>query len=220
MENESEDFYEIAKEIVNVFGKIFAARPYIAVLDALGNVRHIDEPLSESHLNFVQDFVRKSCNLLKVGDYSFPLGGINLGFFKISEKAVIVLYTTKGFTGQLLAFKARMHDWSQKIDELIGEIDVQAETIAEAVTPQAAETTEIKPPVETKKYFRDFPILIKDLTGKEKFPMEVAQVLNLCDGKHSIEDICMELEFNIIHVKDILAVHEKKKWIKIKRVLG
>ncbi|MHA1130628.1 MAG: hypothetical protein ACTSQI_06585 [Candidatus Helarchaeota archaeon] len=225
MQDEQEYFYQITKEIQDVFGKIFATRPYIAILDGLGNILHIDEPLSNQHLNFIQEFVQKNFSFLKVGDYSFPLGGINLGFFKVSPKAIICLYTSKGLSGQLLAFKARMHEWSAKIDEKIGDLSIPTKSIfseskQEEVKSVEPATTAPKPALGMKKGFRDVPVLIKKLRGKEKFPIEVAQVLNLCDGKHSIEEICMKTNYNIVKVKDILYEYEKKKWIKHKRILS
>ncbi|HUX99215.1 MAG TPA: hypothetical protein VMV49_06640 [Candidatus Deferrimicrobium sp.] len=218
MQDEKDYLYAISNEIVNIFGRIFATKPYIAILDGIGNIHHVDEPFSE-HLEFIKDFVNKNFKFLQVGDYSFPLGGVNLGFFKISPKAVIVLYTTKGFIGQLLAFKARMHEWSQKIDEVIGDINIPVESVQNIVSEES-KLIEERAAIKKRKLLRDVPILIKKISGKEKFSIDTAQVLNFCDGENSIEDICMTSNYNIVKVKEILWELEKKKWIAIKRLLG
>ncbi len=214
---EEEHFYQIASEIVKVFGKIFATRPYISIIDATGKIHYIDEPLSKQHLGFIEDFVKTNFKYMKVGEYSVPLGSINLAFFKISIKAIIAIYTQKGFTGQLLAFKTRMHDWSGKIDDILGEI----------VIPSKIEPKESKPiksstpaPVKHGTVAKKVPTLIKKLTGKEKFSIESASILQFCDGKRSVTEICEATSLPKVKVNQTLGELQRKGWIKFKRVLS
>ncbi len=211
-------FELIAKDIGTVFGKVFATKPYIAILNALGAIMFIDQEISDHYLEFIRNF---NFTFLNVGDYSLPLGGVNLAFFRVSERAIVVIYTKMGFTGQLLAFKSRMYEWAPKIDELIGEITCPTmRSIQNAPVEPAPAIIESAPSTEKKgKGFREFPVLTRKLDGKEKFPLEVAQVLHSCDGKHSIEEICQESNIPRIKVKDILQEYQKKKWIELKRIL-
>lgn len=217
MSAEEDPFYPIASEIVKVFGKIFATRPYLSIIDATGKIHYIDEPLSKQHLGFIQDFVKTNFKYMKVGEYSVPLGSVNLAFFKISLKAVITIYTKKGFTGQLLAFKTRMHEWSGKIDDVLGEVEIPSEIEPTESEPIESKEVEV---VKRGKISKKVPSLVKKLTGKEKFSLESASILQFCDGKRSVEEICKETNIPKIKVNQILAELQKKRWIKFKRVLS
>ena len=213
-----ESFYEIAKEIVNIFGKIFAARPYIAILDANGNIFFKEDQL-KAHIDYIQNFVKANFNLLEVGDHSLPLGGVNLAFFKVSPKAIIVIYITKGFTGQLLAFRSRMQEWSAKIDELIGPITLLQDLSPAPKKEIIAESSQSGSGTLTQSLKR-LPMLVKKLDGKEKFPIEVATILQFCDGKHSVEEICEKTSYPKVKVNQIISEYQKKKWVDLKKVMA
>lgn len=215
MSKESESFYKIAKEIANIFGKIFASRPYIAIVDATGKVLFKEDQLN-THLEYIQNFVKANFNLLHVGDHSLPLGGVNLAFFKVSPKAIIVIYITKGFTGQLLAFRSRMQEWSPKIDELIGDVVMPSTPVQEV--PETVERAQSRTATAPQS-FRKLPVLTKKLDGKEKFPIEVATVLQFCDGKHSVEEICEKTNYLKVKINQILVEYQKKKWLDFKKVM-
>ena len=215
MSKESESFYKIAKEIANIFGKIFASRPYIAIVDATGKVLFKEDQLN-THLEYIQNFVKANFNLLHVGDHSLPLGGVNLAFFKVSPKAIIVIYITKGFTGQLLAFRSRMQEWSPKIDELIGDVVMPSTPVQEE--PEMVERAQSRTATAPQS-FRKLPVLTKKLDGKEKFPIEVATVLQFCDGKHSVEEICEKTNYLKVKINQILVEYQKKKWLDFKKVM-
>jgi hypothetical protein len=218
-----EQFYTIAKEIVTVFGKSFASRPYIAILDALGTIHYMDKKSFETHINFIQDFVKNNFNLLKVGDHSLPLGGINLAIFKVSEKAAIAILTSKGYSGQLLAFKPEMFNWSLKIDALIGDIDLPKSNpkIPDTVPPSPASkpTPSTPAPKKKTKLSKKIPFLLKELGKKTKLPMEALRIFQFCDGQHSVDEICAEAKLPKVKVNQILLEYSKKKWIEIKKVI-
>ena len=220
-ENENA-FHEIAKEISTKFGKLLGTHVYIAIIDGAGFIYYLDSPLDKLS-EFIQNFVETNFTLLNVGEHSLPLGGINLAFFKISRRAVIVLHTLKGRSGQLLAFKSNMFDWTKRVDELIGEINlpspsIQIQDVADEIEP------EILPPAfpgkDKPKRLKTIPILKKKLSGKEKFPLEVARILQYCDGNRSIEDICEETNYSRSKVDRVIRDYRKKKWIDIKRILS
>ena len=220
MAKKLESFYDICHEIESIFGKIFAARPYIAIIDALGIV-HYTEPQLDPHIAYIQNFIKANFSLLQVGDHSIPLGGVNLAFFKVSGKAVIVIFTQKGFTGQLLAFKSRMHEWSQKIDELIGDLVIPITPISVPAEgkPEVLDSAPSGSVVSLTHNFKKIPVLMKQLDGKEKFPIEVATILQFCDGKHSVEEICERTTYPKVKVNQIITEYQKKKWLDLKKVL-
>lgn len=218
-----DSFFEIAKDISTTFGTLLGVRPYIGIIDAMGTVHYSDTELEE-YMEFAQNFARSNFYLLNTGDHSLPLGGINLAFFKISEKSIIVLYTKKGRSGQLLSFKAKMFDWQQRIDGLIGDIIVPPPPIQVTDSPSQIElepgVIEADQEVQTKaRGLRTIPVLIKQLTGKEKFPIDVATILQYCDGNYSIDDIVKETNYPRLQVDNVIRLYQKKKWIDIKRVL-
>ncbi|MDD1779315.1 MAG: hypothetical protein LUQ65_14200 [Candidatus Helarchaeota archaeon] len=220
MTKKLESFYDIASTIESIFGKVFAARPYVAIIDAQGNVMYTESQLAP-HLTYIQNFIKANFNLLNVGDHSIPLGGVNLAFFKVSPKAVIAMFTQKGFTGQLLAFRPRMHEWSQKIDELIGEgaTPVTPYCAPAEGEPEVLGSASSDPTGETVQNFKKVPVITKQLTGKEKFPLEVATILQFCDGKNSIEEICEKADLSKVKVNEVLTEYQKKKWLELKKVL-
>ncbi|MHA1130655.1 MAG: hypothetical protein ACTSQI_04810 [Candidatus Helarchaeota archaeon] len=214
-------FYEIVKDISSLCGTIIGTRPYVGIIDGSGTIHYRDDPLEE-YIEFIKNFCVSNFHLLNVGDHSLPLGGINLAFFKISEKAVVILYIKKGRSGQLLAFKAHMDKWTSKINELIGEITILSPSIqiqpgAEEPEPEIFEAQQISKP--QSRGLRTIPILMRKLTGKEKFPLDVATVFQYCDGEHSIEEICQLTDYPRLKVDNIIRIYQKKKWVEVKRML-
>ncbi len=210
-----DSFYEIAKEI-NELGTMLATRLYVAIVDGAGVIKYIDAML-DAYKVFIETFVRENFSLLNIGDHSLPLGGVNLAFFKVSQKSMIVLYMVKGLSGQLLSFKARMYDWTNRIDGLIGEVALQPaiqplDSVAEIEEP------EVQPSQPKSKGVKTVPLLIKEI-GKERFPLEVAQILQYCDGKHSTEEIAQITTYSQLKVESIIREYQKKKWVEIKRAL-
>ncbi|NVM27882.1 MAG: hypothetical protein HWN65_03485 [Candidatus Helarchaeota archaeon] len=66
--------------------------------------------------------------------------------------------------------------------------------------------------------FKDLPVLNKKLS-EQKISFEAGQILKFCDGKHTIEEICYETDYNKLKVKEVIREYQRKKWIEIKRVL-
>jgi len=60
---------------------------------------------------------------------------------------------------------------------------------------------------------------MKEMTGKEKFKIDTAKVLELCDGTNSIEEIAEKTNLPKLKVDMIIKQFEKKGWIKISRVI-
>jgi len=213
-----EDFYTIVKEIASVFGQLLISRPYFSIIDALGTIHYMDEPFG-AYSEFIQNFVVSNFHLLNVGDHSFPLGGVNLAFFKLSSKTMIVIHTQKGPSGQLLSFKSKILDWGPRFDKLIGEIAPVVPTIQISEFSGEAEPAIITETSKDKAGLKTVPFLVKNLTGKEKFPIEEAQILQYCDGKHALESICEETGYPRLKIDEIIRRYQKKKWIEIRRVI-
>jgi len=234
LESAKPDTYEaIAKDILANIGKLLATRPYIAITDAKGTIQYTDAPL-EIYAKFIQSFVNDNFHLLQIGDHSLPLGGVNLAFFKMSSKSMVILYTVRGVTGQLLSFKARMPEFQARIDQLIGGLieiptPIQEPHIYSPLGPSVS--ADIRSTVSktlnstgavasaTKAGLKTVPFLMRKLTGKEKFPLEDAQILQFCDGTNGLEDICAKTGYNRLKVDEVIRDYQKKKWIELKRIV-
>ncbi|TFF89303.1 MAG: hypothetical protein EU549_01115 [Promethearchaeota archaeon] len=208
----SEDgFYPIMKNISSQLGRSMGARPYIALIDASGKLRYLDEGLNE-YKDYMVKFTENNFTLLKVGDHSLPLSGTNLVFFKPSEIFILAIHTKKGAIGQLLSFKNMMYDFTQKIEPLIGEI-----------SPIYLEEKREKQKAEEKKKKlkpRHVVTTTNKLNRSKKFSLAETKILDLCDGNHSINDICNETSYSKLKVDSIIKKFKKKGWIEEKTIIG
>ena len=207
-------FYPVVTEIIAELGPILSTRPYVAIVDFKGEFKYTETEF-ERYSEFITNFVRANFGLLAIGDHSMPISGTNLAFFKISRKALIVIYIKKGLIGQLLVFKARMMNYQSKIDGLIPEeppeVAVPSLTVQES--PSAAAPAPTPEPEEPKA--KVIPVLLKKIGKKAKFPLQEVVMLNYCDGKNSVTDIMNEGNIKKEALWVILDKYKKKGWIKI-----
>jgi len=70
-----------------------------------------------------------------------------------------------------------------------------------------------------EKGVKMIPTLSKILSNKKNLSTEELKILELCDGKHSIDEICAILQYPKLKVADIIRIHQKKKWIEVNRVI-
>ncbi|NVM03395.1 MAG: hypothetical protein HWN67_13775 [Candidatus Helarchaeota archaeon] len=223
---ESEPFYDLVEEIENYLGYLLGVRVYTAISNENGEIKFArDDFIKENMIPFITNFVQTNFSLLGVGDHSFPMSNKSIGFFKISEKSMIILYAKGVKLGSLLAFKTKMFNYAPKIDEKIGEITKitikrKVEITKEiTISKESAPSPSDKPQYAqvTSKKFARLPRLIKELTGREKFPINDVKVLRLCDGKHTIKDIIKETKISRLAVESVIRNYQKKKYISLKR---
>ena len=87
------------------------------------------------------------------------------------------------------------------------------------ITPEIVIQSTETPTKTIKKGVKMVPILKKKLSSKEKFSVEGARILGLCDGRHSVDDICEETKYSRLKVNDVIREHQKKDRIEVKRIL-
>ncbi|MHA1263838.1 MAG: double zinc ribbon domain-containing protein [Candidatus Helarchaeota archaeon] len=189
------DLVQMIKENI---GRLLGANVSVAIVDSAAEIKYIDEEITDFK-DFIISFAKGNFDLLSIGDHSLPLSGTNIAFFKVSEKALIILNSSKGPVGQLLAFKGRMNKYSAIIDELLEK------------GPEPEEKALSKAAVRV-------PVLTVSIANK-KFGMEEAKVLHLVNGENTISDICEKTGLPQLKVDEILRKYQKKKWIKLKRVI-
>ena len=206
------EFYDISREIASELGALLTVRPYCAIVNANGEICYIDSELEE-YSDLIKDFLATTYPMLKVGDHSVPLSGINMIFFKISEKAMVILHTKKGALGQLLAFKPIMHKYIPRIDSNIGDIKKPIEEEIE----KAPVKEQVKVEVQKRKS-KFVPLLVKDL-GDTKIPIEHATILNLCNGENDVEYIMKESNKTRLYINQIIRQYQKQGFIKLKKAV-
>ncbi|MHA1266049.1 MAG: hypothetical protein ACTSRS_12525 [Candidatus Helarchaeota archaeon] len=211
--SDQDAFYQIANSIISELGPILSTRPYVAIVDFMGNFRYI-EPELEQYSEFITNFIRYNFQLLEIGDHSMPISGTNLAFFKVSKKALIVIFMKKGLIGQLLVFKARMLKYQDTIDSLILEVPPE-EPVAAASLIEEPSVMAPPPPEPAAPKAQVIPVLLKKIGKKQKFPLKEVVILNYCDGQNSIEDIMREGNLDRKSLWEILDKYKKKGWIKI-----
>lgn len=196
---------EITKlpELINVIkadvGRLLGGDVTVAIVNSAADIKYIDAEIQD-FTDFIISFTKGNFELLSIGDHSLPLSGTNIAFFKVSAKSLVILNSSKGPVGQLLAFKGRMGKYSAKIDELLESAPAAAE---EKVPAKAAARV---------------PVLTVSISNK-KFAMEEAKVLHLVNGQNTITDICARTKLPQLKVDEILRKYQKKKWIKLKRLI-
>lgn len=229
LESKEELFSQLVKDMLISIAEVITTRAYISIVDALGNFQYLDTPVFDEYLCFIQNYVQENFQALPVGECTIPFGGIALGFFKISEKAIVIIFLQKGPSAQLFALKTKLLDWAQKIDELVGELDyLEISTDIEQPIVQQPESEENQKPFlldpssnssDTGSRRRKVvPLLIKPLNGKEKLPLEEINVLQYCDGIISLEEISRKLLYSLPKINKIIRKYEKKDWVKVQRI--
>ncbi|MHA1312154.1 MAG: hypothetical protein ACTSWR_12480 [Candidatus Helarchaeota archaeon] len=216
--SEEQLFYEINKDITNKLGSLMFSRPYIGIIDANGKFRYMSNELIP-YKDYIINFTIKNFNLLQLGDYSIPIGGVNLAFFKPDNNFLIIIHSKKGPIGQLLAFKKIMNEFSQKISSLIGEISSISNELQIDETTTVKKVEEPKKVVKHRSRARKVPFLMKEITNKEKFKIDTAKILELCDGTNSVDDIAQKIKLPKLKVEMIIRQLQKKGWVNIHRVI-
>lgn len=226
LDEKEEQFIALSREIMTALREIIVTRTYLAIVDAMGTLHYVESSsIFDQYLYFIRSYTRDNFHLLNIGDYSLPFGGINLGFFKVSQKALVILYAPKGPAGQFLPFKNFMAKWANRVDQLIGDLDY------DSISPEFQEIVPESPlelqkpdqpsemPLKKEQYTIRLPILKIKLTEKEKFPLKDMQILQLCDGKHTIEDICKKTNSPQLKVDLTIREYQKKKLIELRRIV-
>lgn len=233
LDEKEEQFIALTREIQTALRETLVTRAYVAIADAVGTVHFVESTsIFDQYLYFIKSYTHDNFSLLNIGDYSIPFGGVNLAFFKVSQKALIILYAPLGPVGQFLSFRNMAKKFAGRVDDLIGSIDYDriSSECAEPESPEPpAVPEEISVPLTEvmdlplkkpqQQYTVRFPILKIKLTDKVKFPLNDMQVLQYCDGNYSIEEIVKKTKFPQLKVDMILRDYQKKNLVEIKRVV-
>jgi len=205
--------YDIIRSIKKELIQFTSVRPYLAVIDGLSTIHYMDEDI-ESFREFITTFNDTSFGILGVGDHSLPIGRENLLFLKLSPKFLLIIYTKKGKIGELIRVKTKLNDYISVIDTKIGDIDlskVKSTIFAEKVEEQD-EKTKMK-----SKILSVFPSVNQEQIEKEKFPIDEARVLRLCNGETAVEEIMEKTGKTRIFISKIINKYKKKGFLKLVR---
>ncbi|MHA1269090.1 MAG: hypothetical protein ACTSPY_04825 [Candidatus Helarchaeota archaeon] len=225
---QNQDLFPIVKGMSSKLGATLGVRVYVAITDNSGKICYIDDELKK-YLNLITTFVKYNFNLLQVGDHSIPLSGSNIIFVKISNRALVVLYTKKGLVGQLLSFKKYIDEYLQPIDNVLKaagtpelvletpELKVETpEKVIPVETDQRSEVVLEKKVYKRKKYKNIIPKIRKKIPSNLKLKLEESAILNLCnEGKSISEMINLSDNLTTSTIKKVFAKFIESKWIDI-----
>ncbi len=206
------DWYSIKQEITNSLADA-GFRVYVSIADIYGNTKTMDEQL-EPFEDIIKRSINININFIGVGDYAIPLSSKNLMIFKISEKSIVVLFANKGNVAQLLSFKKNIKYFAEQIDQLIGDVELPAGQIPEAVpAPEVVKKPIAVPPTQIfgKEMPIFYPLLNKKIGDKIKATVEEIGILHLCDGQHSFLDIVQLTKQSAVPAFDFLCKQMKNK---------
>ena len=205
--------YDIIRSIKKDISQFSSVRPYLAVIDGMSTIHYMDEDL-ESFREFITNFNDTSFGILGVGDHSLPIGRENLLFLKLSPKFLLIIYTKKGKIGELIRVKSKLNNYIQGIDNHIGDIDLskaKSTTFAERVGKED-EKAKLK-----SKILSIYPSVNQDQIEKQKFPIDEARVLRLCNGETPIVEIMEKTGKTRIFINKIINKYKKKGFLKLVR---
>ena len=203
----STDYSQLARELSLDFGTSIHTKPYIGFFDYYGNILYMDKSL-DKYVQLASDFVNNNFKLMSVGDHSIPFSGANLVLFKITSKAVAIIYTLKGFTAQLLSFK-------NYIPQIAPLFKFNLKDLPE---PDHQEilidvTDDIKEEIDDKK-FKVYPVFTEKIGKKDKFSIEEMAVIQHCDGKNDLREVISKSKYDREIVFQLLEKFIDKKKIK------
>lgn len=105
------------------------------------------------------------------------------------------------------------------LDDLISEkTQTQTQTQSTEVQSTAAEAAPAPAPRLSTKKVQRVPKLIRDLTSKDKFPIEEIQVLQACDGYRNFKEISEKTDIPQLRVEELVKKYTKKGLLKLKRI--
>ncbi|NHI92361.1 MAG: hypothetical protein EAX96_07640 [Candidatus Lokiarchaeota archaeon] len=217
------------EELKEKISRISPNQPEIALLDKSADVKFIDPGLKDQE-KYMKEYVGSNFSLIAKGEYSLPFSGLLLGFFKISEEAILVLFLEEGKIGNLLAFRGAIDSMIQKLDtSLIAlqktlEIEDMAYKIIRLKELTDEELTKLAPAYEEmtddinqpSEYISLSQIcpLLDEKYSKKKFSFKESLIIQFCDGEHSIDVISKKSGYSEYDVQDVVLKYEKKGWLK------
>ena len=227
-------FAEIAIEMNKKMEKILSPAPAICICDSQGEINFIHSALKDRE-HYIREFIKTNFPLIEEGQYSLPISGTLLGFFKMSSKLIFVLYMESGKIGNLLLYRGLLENYRNIIEEVqsdlqsLKELEANANVIlklrqkvgitkpiavvsekGEVVIPVAVATTESL--AGTEELPGIYPELLERFRNK-KFNFQEGIVLQYCKGKLTVEQIVAKSQFSESEVKEIIDQYQKKGWL-------
>ncbi len=210
----------------------FASEQYQAI-------QEIDSPEVKLKKAKIEESIENAEWALSIGYYKEAISHFNeaINLFKAIEEFDMAKWCEEMIElTKMMELQTEVEAYSQSEEEAtqINHVDIPDTGEASSVTTKKAELLkmiekstkktapkditkkEIKP--KPKKYAQRRPFLVKKL-GKQKLPFLDLKVLRLCDGTNNIENICKKSDLPLIKVNEILKKYQKKKLLRIKRVI-
>ncbi|MHA1231007.1 MAG: hypothetical protein ACTSRP_17335 [Candidatus Helarchaeota archaeon] len=196
---------ELVNEIKSKMKAILSDEPYIAILDSRNKYYYFDEKLNEKK-EIIEDF-NKSLTI-DIGQYSLPISA-PLGFFRISDDLIFVIFLETGQAGNILLFQGIVKNYTQKIIEYIENIQMMAE-----VEARAYKIIRLRKRKKPKDYVEIVCPLLRQQYMDKKFTYNEGLVLKMCDGTKTISEIIKSVKLPKDEIISIINTYKSKGWIE------
>lgn len=185
----------------------------IAIVTENGQFIYMSNELSE-HEELIKKFIISSFKLLQVGDFSIPISGKNIIFFKISENVAIILHTTTGKIGQFMIFKKTLMNYLNPLNELIDQMGLtQTESLYQTVLEEKESLEFIKSKIE---YYPKITKLGEKTLKKRKFDLNESSFINQINGLNSLSSILSSIPPNLkSKILEFFFQVLSNKWVEI-----
>ncbi|MBD3230094.1 MAG: hypothetical protein GF329_18085 [Candidatus Lokiarchaeota archaeon] len=178
---------------------------HIAIISSDGKYYYFDEGLSE-HKSIIEDFT-KNLNI-EVGQYSLPISA-PIGFFRVDDSIIVVIYLEGGQSSNLLLFQGIIKNYTPKIKLYLENIRKMNKIEAQAHKIIRLRKKEIKKPEEV-----ECPLLRKEYRDK-KYSYNEGLILKHCTGKTPIIEIVEAVKLPKSEIISTIDTYKEKGWIEI-----
>ncbi|MHA1786422.1 MAG: hypothetical protein ACTSVE_14640 [Candidatus Helarchaeota archaeon] len=207
------EFERLIKRISSELSSSAGTRIYLAVATKSGEFLFLSDSLL-SYKELLKKFISTNFYYLKVGDYSIPISGKNLIFFKVSDQVIIILFSNRGIIGQFMNFKNVLNRYDENLNDIFSKMDI----LKEESLPVESVLEERLGIEYERKQFDYYPQLTEfgsKNIEKSKFSVNQAFLLNHSDGKTNLNTIFSSSKITSLeeNVKDLVQLLEKR-WIK------
>ncbi|MHA1298862.1 MAG: hypothetical protein ACTSO9_05400 [Candidatus Helarchaeota archaeon] len=204
---------QLVKTISKELSQSSGTRINIAIVDGNANFAYISEDL-QSFTGLFKNFIIPNFKYLKIGDYSIPISGKNIMFFKISNNKGIILHTTKGKIGQFLAFRKIILKFHDQLNKLLENMEVIHDEVD--VQPKIEKRLNLELIRAKFNYYPKVTKLGKKILNKNKFSLNEVTFISQCNGSKTLYEILESFPIDSRNeILDFFYQMVLNKWVEI-----
>ncbi|TFF88835.1 MAG: hypothetical protein EU549_02250 [Promethearchaeota archaeon] len=198
-------FNTLVDEMKSKMKAIKSDPSHIAIINSNGKYYYFDEGLDE-HKSIIEDF-NKNLNI-DIGQYSLPISA-PIGFFRIFDTIIVVIFLEGGQSSNLLLFQGIIKNYTPKIINYVENIDKM-----DKLEKQAHKIIKLKKKVVKTPEEIQCPLLRQEYRDK-KFSYNEGLILKYCTGDKPIVEIIEAVKLPKTEIISTINQYKEKGWIEI-----